>query len=115
MAELNFLGNDDVASKRGSGKGRYTRYISAVVGIVDDIRSAIDGSDKDCAVISVDNIKATIEMTDKSETAVHRGLKFALWKHDIIVDVGDHATGRVFIFRHKTDDDKLPDSLAKLL
>lgn len=115
MAELDFLENEDVASKRGSGKGRYTRYIGAVTSIVDDIRSAIDDSDKDCAVISVSNITETIEMVGKSEAAVHRGLKFALWKHDIVVDVGDHSTGRVFVFKYKTDDDKLPDSLAKLL
>ena len=121
MIEL--VSEEDVVHGRGKGKGRtkgqkYGKYMKAIAPQLDWINGQIQQSNDGTIRMKVRDIAKEMgkDFATKHETSIYWGLKYSLFQEGIVVDMSTHKDGeKVLVMRDATDDDRLPQSLAKYL
>lgn len=99
--------------KRGSGE-KYTKYKSGLGPQVPWIKDQI-GKNPDHAIrIKNRDILGLVSGVGKHSTSIYWGVKYTLYQYGLWVTSGKHKDGDdVLVIRYATQDDVLPDSLAK--
>ena len=106
----------DVKSKSRSGNGiKYGKYSDAISSQLEFLKEGI--AKEGTIRLKIRDVARAMgkDFERKSDTAIYWGLKYALFKEDIVTDLGAHKDGitKLLVLRAKQEDDVLPESYMR--
>ena len=110
---------DEVVGRKGRTKGeKYGKYAEGIKKHIQWIKEKISQSSDGYVRMKVKDIAKEMgpDFVGKDERSTYNGLKYVLFHEGIFIDLGTHKDGdKLLIMRFATDEDRLPQHLAKYL